>query len=81
MQKRKRIAPRQPKNAPAPNPLQALVEDAVVNALQSTLPRNPGLRRALEHVQNVIDQVNGPREQAPQPRAIQLTKQLDGSYK
>lgn len=58
------------------------MEDVVINALQSTLPRHPGLRRAFEHVQSVIDQVNGPREQPPAARpAIQLTKQPDGSYK
>lgn len=60
MPRQKRIAPRQPKKkADAEDPIKTLMEDAVIMGLQTALPRSPGLRRALEHVQSVMDKMNG----------------------
>jgi hypothetical protein len=61
------------------------VEETVLNALAAAVPRSPGLRNALEHVNRLYQQAQA-RGLVPEPPAanvpvIQLTKQPDGSYK
>lgn len=83
--KRRRLNPRPPKERPIENPLQALVEDTVMNAIAAAVPRHPGLRSALDHFDRLYQEAQKrglvPEQPTERPPVIQLTKQEDGSYK